>query len=187
MEEVLERVRDFADRAHGEQTRKYTPDRYIVHPERVMEICRRFTSSVPILAAALLHDVLEDTSTTKHQIQDFLLTLMNEKDAKHTLRLVVELTDIYTKSNYPQLNRKKRKAKEAERLGQASTDAQLIKYADIIDNVKEIVDHDADFADVFLHECKLLLKSMNKGNQELYKEAINVVEASLKKLSENSQ
>ena len=35
MEDILLKVKDFADRAHGEQMRKYTPERYIVHPERL--------------------------------------------------------------------------------------------------------------------------------------------------------
>lgn len=186
MEQVLEQVRDFADKAHGKQTRKYSPERYIVHPVRVMEMCRRFTSSPPVLAAALLHDVLEDTETNKDQMHQFLRTIMNEKDAQQTLRLVSELTDIYTKSNYPQLNRKKRKAREAERLAKTSADAQSIKYADIIDNSQEIATHDVDFADVYLRECNWLLKVMDKGNTALRKEALEVVELSIKKLHENS-
>ncbi|MGN6567929.1 MAG: hypothetical protein ACTHJ0_08255 [Flavipsychrobacter sp.] len=36
----LEEVIAFADKAHGSQMRKYTPERYIVHPIRVMELCR---------------------------------------------------------------------------------------------------------------------------------------------------
>jgi len=61
MDKVLEQVKDFADKAHGDQLRKYTPDRYIVHPMRVMLICQEYTDDSQILAAALLHDVLEDT------------------------------------------------------------------------------------------------------------------------------
>lgn len=51
MEELLQKVKDFADNAHGEQRRKYTPEKYIVHPVRVMEICKRFTNDIPVLAA----------------------------------------------------------------------------------------------------------------------------------------
>jgi (p)ppGpp synthase/HD superfamily hydrolase len=76
MEEILQQVRDFADKAHGGQMRKYTPERYIVHPVRVMNICREYTSDVTILAAALLHDVIEDTPVKKEEIREFLLTLL---------------------------------------------------------------------------------------------------------------
>jgi guanosine-3',5'-bis(diphosphate) 3'-pyrophosphohydrolase len=74
--EILKEIESFADRSHGEQTRKYTPERYIVHPVRVMKILQDYTDDICILAAALLHDVLEDTRVTKEEIRDFLNTLM---------------------------------------------------------------------------------------------------------------
>jgi guanosine-3',5'-bis(diphosphate) 3'-pyrophosphohydrolase len=180
MDKVLEKIRDFADKAHGGQKRKYTPEPYIVHPERVMKFCQQFTSSIPVLSAALLHDVLEDTKVTRKELYKFLLTTMSEKDAEQTTQLVVELTDIYTKTNYPRLNRKRRKQKEANRIEITSPDAQTIKYGDIIDNCKEIVLHDPEFALVFLMECKMLLKRITNGNAELYKTAIATVDQCLK-------
>jgi (p)ppGpp synthase/HD superfamily hydrolase len=76
METVLAAITAFADRAHGQQTRRYTPERYIVHPVRVMELCREYTPDEAVLAAALLHDVLEDTPVTRAQMTEFLLTVM---------------------------------------------------------------------------------------------------------------
>jgi (p)ppGpp synthase/HD superfamily hydrolase len=146
MNALLEQVKEFADKAHGDQTRKYTPERYIVHPVRVMKHCQQYTSSTSVLAAALLHDVLEDTSVTQEELLNFLHTIMNETDAVQTLKLVVELTDVYTKTSYPGWNRKKRKQKEASRIEQTSPEAQTIKYADIIDNCKEITIQDPEFA-----------------------------------------
>jgi len=180
MEEILKQVEAFADRAHGNQTRKYTPDRYIVHPVRVMEICRRYTSSLPVLSAALLHDVLEDTPVTKGEIYDFLSTVMSKEEALQTIELVVELTDVFIKKAYPQWNRKKRKEQESDRIALTSPDAQTIKYADIIDNSKEIIQYDEDFGPKFLKECRNLLKRINKGNPELYQVAIKTVDENLK-------
>jgi guanosine-3',5'-bis(diphosphate) 3'-pyrophosphohydrolase len=185
MEAALEKIRDFADQVHGEQQRKYTPERYIVHPVRVMEMCRAHTGKLPVLAAALLHDVLEDTPVTKERLAQFLFTVMKEEDAKETLRLVVELTDVYTKQRHPRLNRKKRKAKEAVRIEKTSADSQTVKYADIIDNCREIVKHDPDFANVFLRECKGLLTVMPKGNETLRQEAVETVDRCLKEVMRN--
>jgi (p)ppGpp synthase/HD superfamily hydrolase len=182
METVLEKVRDYADKAHGKQQRKYTPDRYIVHPVRVMELCRPYNDTLPVLAAALLHDVLEDTPVTKEDLLRFLQSVMNETDAGETLKLVVELTDLFTKERHPRWNRKKRKTKEAARIQQTSSDSQTVKYADIIDNCREIVEHDPDFAKVFIRECKALLKVMPKGHEVLYQEAIDTVNSCLLKL-----
>lgn len=183
MDAVLQSIRDYADQAHGAQTRKYTPDRYIVHPVRVMEICREHINDTAVLAAALLHDVLEDTPVTKEQLGDFLVTVMDSRTANRTLQLVVELTDVYVKKNFPHWNRRKRKAKEEVRMEKTSVAAQTVKYADIIDNCTYIVQHDPDFAHTFLHECKSLLKKMNKGNARLLERAIMTVNDELQQLA----
>lgn len=182
MNEVLEKIRMFADDAHGEQKRKYTPERYIVHPVRVMNICTDYTDQLPILAAALLHDVLEDTAVGKKELLRFLTTEMLPEEAAETHRLVVELTDVYTKTAYPCWNRKRRKTKEAARIEKTSGDSQTVKYADIIDNCKEIVEHDPDFAGLFLLECKTLLRIMQEGDPDLRKEAISVVDECLQRV-----
>lgn len=182
MDPALEKIIEFTDKAHGEQMRKYTPERYIVHPVRVMKTCKKYTDDLPVLAAAILHDVLEDTPVTKHELERFLSTVMDDKKAKRTVSLVVELTDVFVWDAYPRMNRKKRKEKEMERLEKTSPDSQTIKYADIIDNCNEIVEHDRDFAKVFLNECKRLLKKIPKGNQELYRKAVELVDDRLSRL-----
>ena len=116
MDNVLQAVRDFADKAHGDQTRKYSPDRYIVHTVRVMETVREYTSDTAMLAAALLHDVVEDTNVSAGEVLQFLQSLMPPDTANRTLSYVIELTDVFTKSAYPKLNRRARKSREIERL-----------------------------------------------------------------------
>jgi guanosine-3',5'-bis(diphosphate) 3'-pyrophosphohydrolase len=180
MDEVLSKIKDFADRSHGEQMRKYTPDRYIVHPVRVMELCHQYNDDISVLAAALLHDVLEDTAVSRQEIKNFLSGLMNHAEVEKTLKLVEELTDVYVKADYPKLNRRMRKAKEMARLENTSAEAQTIKYADIIDNAREIVSHDANFGEVFIRECSALLKKIDKGNKQLY----TMAEATLKRAFE---
>ncbi|WP_207531692.1 HD domain-containing protein [Desertivirga arenae] len=175
MEEILEQVRRFAERAHGEQTRKYSPERYIFHLVRVTEMCREYNHKLPVLAAALLHDVLEDTPVKKEEIRVFLNGVMEKNEVDYTLKLVMELTDIFVKKDYPKWNRRLRKAREAERIEKTSADAQTIKYADIIDNCREITEKDPEFAAVFLRECKNLLAKITKGNRALYNKAVKTV------------
>lgn len=183
MEDLLKKIEQYADIAHGEQKRKYANDRYIVHPVRVMKICREYINELPVQAAALLHDVLEDTHVTERQLHEYLAKEMSKDDADKTIKLVVELTDVYIKDDYPKLNRRERKGKETERLAQISPEAQTIKYADIMDNSREIVQHDPDFARVFLNECRHLLKKIDKGNPALYKKTISAVEEALNELA----
>lgn len=182
MNEILQKIRDFADRSHGDQLRKYTPDRYIVHPVRVMERLQQITNDPIILASALLHDVLEDTPTTAEDILEFLAPLLGRPAAEKTTKLIIELTDIYVKSAYPRLNRRERKQKEAERMSKVSAEAQTIKYADILDNSREIIYQDVDFAPIYLKESRQMIKAMTNGNTELRLESIAVIEEGLKKI-----
>lgn len=181
-EEILASVRDFADQAHGEQTRKYTAERYIVHPERVMKLCQQVISDPAVLSAALLHDVLEDTSTGEQQIRDCLIPLLGREEAERSLSLVVELTDVFILSNYPRMRRAERKVKEAERMSKVSADAQTIKYADVLDNSQEIVGQDPGFAPVYLKEARTLLRVMRDGHPGLRSRAEAMVEVSLARL-----
>jgi guanosine-3',5'-bis(diphosphate) 3'-pyrophosphohydrolase len=135
-----------------------------------------------VLASALLHDVLEDTPVTKKELHGFLLNILEKADADETIQLVVELTDIYTKAAYPRWNRRKRKTKEAARITKTSGASQTIKYADIIDNCKEIVSHDPEFAGLFLLECRSLLNVMEAGHPQLREEAFQTVEQCLRKV-----
>ena len=86
---ILEEVKSFASEAHGEQKRKYTPEPYIVHPIRVMEICKKYTDDVRILSAALLHDVLEDTSVTEKEMFQFLNSNSNRNEVMHLYRFLI--------------------------------------------------------------------------------------------------
>lgn len=183
---IIEKLKTYATDAHEGQQRKYTPEPYIVHPVRVMEICRKRTGDTAILAAALLHDVLEDTPVTKGQMGEFLRSVMDHETAARTLRMVVELTDVYVKQAYPQYNRRRRKDLERQRIAKTSSDSQTVKYADIIDNCREIVRHDRDFARVFLHECRATLKTIQDGDRQLFEEARTIVENSLEILASTS-
>ncbi len=140
-----------------------------------METCRAYTDDVAVLCACLLHDVLEDTTTDQQAIRNFLSGLLPHNHVDQTLQLVVELTDVYTHHRFPSLNRRMRKKREVTRLSQVSAEAQMIKYADIIDNATNIFIHDPDFAQVYLQEGRALLTKMNKGNPALYQHALKTV------------
>jgi (p)ppGpp synthase/HD superfamily hydrolase len=181
MDTILTDVQNFAAEAHKGQRRKYADEDYIFHPIRVSSICRNINASLPVLAAALLHDVVEDTDVNFTRLKIFLEQVMNESDAYTTFQLVKDLTDVYTYNNYPTLNRRQRKDKEYERLAFVQPDAQTIKYADIIDNCMDIAESGDDFAPKFLQECQQLLKKIRKGNATLYQQAQSMVEMGLQK------
>lgn len=183
--ETLEKIRQFADKAHGDQKRKYSGQAYIVHPVAVMQICKEYTDDTAVLAAALLHDVLEDTDITAEQLKAYLHSVLIAPEADYAFRLVQDLTDEFTKEKYPKLNRKKRRRREAERLGRADPMAQTVKYADLIDNCLDIVKHDKDFGKVFLGESTMLLEQMTSGDPRLYERAKKTVEEGKHMLKES--
>ena len=147
-----------------------------------MEACRMYTGRIAVLAAAVLHDVIEDTDRTAEDISVFLGSLMDETVKNETLGLVIELTDVYVRKDYPALNRYKRKKKELRRLSRISPDAQTVKYADVLDNAMEIPQSDPVFAGRYLNECLDILQALQDGHPELRQKALDAVTAGLGKI-----
>lgn len=70
MSSLLDRAIRLAIRAHEGQFRKEAPIPYITHPYRVALMLASYGFSDAILAAALTHDVLEDTSVTESELRE---------------------------------------------------------------------------------------------------------------------
>ena len=155
-----ERVLNFANIAHHGQKRKYTNEDYITHPIAVAKLVHERYEDDNMTMAALLHDVLEDTLVTHSELRAFLHKVFSVESAEDILKLVVELTDVYTKEAFPNYNRKERKDFEALRLAYASKRAKQIKKADIEHNSESILEHDPKFAKVFLAEKDHLMSYM---------------------------
>lgn len=145
-------------------------------------MCQQYSHDPSILAAALLHDVLEDTPVPAENILDFLRQHLTPEDASRAMQYVQELTDIYITLNYPRMKRWARKEKEAERLSFVSAEAQTIKYADIIDNAVNIVLHDREFGYVYLKEAQMIVEKMKTGNAQLRERALHTVKECLEKV-----
>lgn len=142
----------FATAAHIGQVRKYTGEPYVEHTIAVAVAVAEAGGTAPMVHAAILHDVLEDTDISYKE----LLFVFGPEVAN----LVNELTDLYTTQRYPDWNRAIRKGLEAERLGKASDEAKAIKRADIANNWGSILEHDPKFAKVYLKEKEAMLKAM---------------------------
>src|SRR5246127_632639 len=72
-EELLNRAYVYAMRAHGEQKRA-SGDPYISHPLEVAAILTELKLDDATIAAALLHDTIEDTSATRDEIDQMFGT-----------------------------------------------------------------------------------------------------------------
>lgn len=146
---LVNKAIEFSKEAHKNQKRKYSGEPYFVHCEAVANLVTNETSDEEIIAAAYLHDTIEDCGVTYEEI----FKNFNSRIAQ----LVKELTDIYTPEAYPNWNRAERKQREAKRLWSISEDAKMIKRADIKHNTEDIEKNDPEFAKVYLKEKEYIL------------------------------
>ncbi len=150
---------EFARKAHGDQQRKYHEELYIEHPKRVAKLFKTVPHTAAMVCAAYLHDVVEDTAVSLEDVC--------RKFGREVAQLVEELTDEYIKQNYQHLNRRKRKKKEVERQVKMSVEAKTIKLADVIDNTRDIVKNNPDFARRYVPEMEALTKALREGDFQL--------------------
>lgn len=157
----------FAYAAHSAvgAVRKYTGEHYIVHCREVAELVRSAHGTQEMLAAAWLHDVVEDTKVTFEQIE-----LVFGEDIRH---LVYCLTDV---SRPEDGNRAMRKERDRRHMAAAPYQAKTIKLADMISNSYSIIERDPDFAKIYMKEKRELLKVLKEGHASLYRMAEGIVE-----------
>lgn len=161
--DIVRKAQVYAMAAHAAvgQRRKYTNEPYIVHPAEVASIVASVPGSTPdMVAAAWLHDVVEDTGCT--------FTDIHMAFGIDIATLVGWLTDV---SKPEDGNRATRKAMDRAHTAEAPAEAQTIKLADLISNSRSIMQHDPEFARVYLEEKRLLLEVLTKGDPELHAQA----------------
>lgn len=152
-EPVVMAARVIAEEFHAGQLRKYTGYPYVEHCESVASMVALATGDPEVVAAAWLHDVLEDTECTVTEIKNACGIRVAD--------LVFEVTDV---SRPADGNRFVRKALDREHLTAASPDGKTIKLADLADNTLSIASWDPDFARVYLTEKEALLPLLEGGS-----------------------
>lgn len=124
----------------------------------------------------LCHDLLEDTGTTEAELVSALLSFgYNDDQSRLISGCVVELTDVFTASAYPDLGKAERKKRESARLATISATAQTVKYGDLIDNINWVLAHDKKHVKKYLEKKKLLLTDLNRGDESLRQQAFNAI------------
>lgn len=141
----------FCTAAHEsiQQKRKYGDRRYYTHPLTVATLVHTLPDADEhMVAAACLHDIIEDVSPKNAYFSpDWLLN----EFGNDVYFLVRDLTNEFTKDKYPEMNRNARKAEEAKRIATISDRAKAIKRADLYHNSTEI-SPDARFWQQWLKE-----------------------------------
>jgi len=127
---LLDRAIVFAVRAHAGTERRGKGFPYIVHPMEAVEIVATMTPDQELLAAAALHDTVEDTDVTIEQIRSefgerVASFVAAESDEPHQRPDSVE-------------NWRVRKQAAIDRLVHASRDAKIVALGDKLSNMRAI-------------------------------------------------
>ena len=122
--DITGKAMTYATEMHAGQTRKFSGKPYVTHPIKVAKLLSTFTKSPTLIAAAYLHDTIEDTDATYESVKDMF--------GKAVADLVKELTSL------PDGIKELGKAEYlAQKMTAMSADALTIKLCDRLDNVSD--------------------------------------------------
>ena len=128
--ELLDRTIVFAVRAHAGTERRGKGFPYIVHPMEAVEIVATMTRDQELLAAAALHDTVEDTDTTVEQIR--------AEFGDRIASLVASESDTVVEGVSEEDSWHTRKQAAIDRLAQAPHDAKIVALGDKLSNMRAI-------------------------------------------------
>lgn len=135
MKEIITKAQVFAKLKHEGQIEDCGKDYYETHLQQVYTIVLQVCDDPEILAAALLHDTIEDTETTYEELHTVF--------GKRIADLVNEVTHEGKKDNkgfyFPRLK---------------SKDAIIIKFADRLSNLSRIENWHPERQDHYLKKSK---------------------------------
>ncbi|MFN8208040.1 MAG: HD domain-containing protein [Bacteroidales bacterium] len=166
---------DFAARQHKFQRRKgFYRIPYINHPIRVMLILAKDggEDNPVLLSAAALHDVVEDTACTPAE----LAAVFGEE----VLHIVMEVTDDMS------LPSAERKRKQVEKAPSLSPEGRMIKIADKIANMQDILNYPIEWskqrkrayfewAAEVVNGCRGINPALDKVFDEVYEKGIQTL------------
>jgi guanosine-3',5'-bis(diphosphate) 3'-pyrophosphohydrolase len=168
---------DFAARKHRDQRRKDADaSPYINHPIGVARLLVEIggVADPEILAAAILHDTLEDTETTPEELEAAF--------GRRVRKIVEEVTDD------KRLPKAERKRLQVEHARSFSAEATLVKLGDKISNVVDVTDSpptrwNLDRRVEYLDWAEAVVKNCPRVNSALETHFAEVLEDGRRKLS----
>ena len=128
--DLLDRAIIFAVKAHHNTERRGKGFPYIVHPMEVVEIVATITPDQELLAAAALHDTIEDTDVTVEDIR--------REFGDRIANLVHAESDQFTEGVSEEDSWHDRKQAAIDRLAAASHDAKIVAMGDKLSNMRAI-------------------------------------------------
>ncbi len=120
----------FAVAQHAGATRKGTDIPYIVHPMEAAAIAAALTGDREVIAAAVLHDVVEDTDATREDVA--------RRFGERVARLVASDSEDKMPHLPADISWKLRKQATLAQLDHADEDEQIVVLADKLSNLRSL-------------------------------------------------
>lgn len=133
--ELLDRAIIFAVKAHHNTERRGKGFPYIVHPMEAVEIVASITPDQELLAAAALHDTIEDTDVTVEQLREEFGDRIAELVHSESDQLNGE---VFTGGANEEETWHTRKQAAIDRLAAAPHDAKIVAMGDKLSNMRAI-------------------------------------------------
>ena len=165
---MIDKAIAFATKAHEGQFRKGTTRPFILHPLEVGEIVSAMTEDEEIIAAAILHDTIEDCEQVTAQS-------IAEQFGERVAEMVLQESEDKSKTWM------ERKSRTIEKLGTAPMEIRMIGLADKLSNMRDI-DRDypqcgEDLWNRFRMKDKNVIGWYYKSIRDALKESMEATEA----------
>ena len=128
--QLVDRAILFAVKAHAGTERRGKGFPYIINPMEAMAIVATITPDPELLAAAALHDTVEDTDVT--------LDVLRAEFGERVAKLVADESDVFIEGASEEETWHQRKQAAIERLARAPHDAKIVALGDKLSNMRAI-------------------------------------------------
>lgn len=146
---LISKARKLATEKHLGQFRKFSGEAYIEHPKRVAQTVLKYKDSEhldELMAASLLHDVVEDT--------DYTISEIEQEFGELVASLVHELTSIENLKGY------EKALYLSDKMENMTSWALVIKLADRYDNVSDLRHVNKSFRQKYIKETKAIISHL---------------------------
>ncbi len=168
---LLDKAIIFATKAHSGAKRKGTNVPYIVHPIEAAAIVSSMTEDEEVIAAAVLHDVIEDTDATEDDLY--------ARFGRRITDLVLNESEDKRKTLPAALTWKTRKQETIDFLmNEADQDAKMLALADKLANLRAIHRDQCIIGDK-------IWERFNEKNKEMHAWMYRSIEKALEDLKEH--
>lgn len=168
MNDRIKKAHEFAKEKHKDQKRKFTGENYLTHLENTANLLWSVEedAEIDMLVAALLHDVVEDTSTSLKEVdQNFGPTVMKlvEELTTDNEKQTTEGKDVYLTGKIEKMSEK----------------AFTIKLCDRLDNVMGLKDKSVPlkFKLRYIDETKYIITNLNRDINVIQKHLLDRIKS----------